>query len=178
MKPIGPLMHEHRLIERMIAVIGRKREIMARNRTVDVVFIKTAVDFIRTYADRTHHGKEEDILFRDLAKKTMSVDHTRIMQELLDEHVFARRTTGELVTATNEWVAGNTESINTVVDRMTTLVDFYPVHIRKEDKEFFFPILDYLSNDEQQAMLAEFYEFDRRMIHDAYHLVVEDLEKS
>jgi hemerythrin-like domain-containing protein len=177
MKPIGPLMHEHRLIERMITVIAHKKDMMVSDRTVDTVFIDTAVDFIRTYADRTHHGKEEDILFRDLAKKGMTVDHTRIMQELLDEHVFARRITGELVAARKEWVAGNTGSFDTVVDRLTTLAEFYPGHIKKEDKEFFFPILDYLSKEEQDAMLAEFYEFDRRMIHDKYRLVVESFEK-
>lgn len=177
MKPIGPLMHEHRLIERMIAVIGRQKDIMARDRKVDPVFIDTAVDFIRIYADRTHHGKEEDILFRDLAKKNMSVDHTRIMQELLDEHVFARRMTGELVAAKEAWVAGNSESITVIVDRISTLIDFYPVHIRKEDKEFFFPILEYFSKNEQDAMLAEFYEFDQRMIHDKYRQLVESFEK-
>lgn len=177
MKPIGPLMHEHRLIERMIAVITQKKDVMAVDRKVDTVFIDTSVDFIRTYADKTHHGKEEDILFRDLAKKEMTVDHTRIMQELLDEHVFARRITAELVAAKESWIAGNMKSIDIVIDRITTLVDFYPEHIRKEDKEFFFPILDYLSKEEQDAMLAEFYEFDRRMIHNKYRLVVEAFEK-
>lgn len=177
MKPIGPLMHEHRLIERMIAVIGRKKDIMARDRKADPVFIDTAVDFIRVYADKTHHGKEEDILFRDLAEKHMAVDHARIMQELLDEHVFARKMTGELVAAKDAWIAGNAGSLTTIVDRISTLVDFYPVHIRKEDKEFFFPILEYLSKEEQDAMLAEFYEFDRRMIHDKYRSLVESFEK-
>jgi hemerythrin-like domain-containing protein len=177
MKPIGPLMHEHRLIERMIAVIGHRKDDMARDRKADPVFIDTAVDFIRIYADRTHHGKEEDILFRDLAKKKMSPDHARIMQELLDEHVFARKMTGELVAAKQQWVAGDTESLAVIVDRITTLIDFYPVHIRKEDKEFFFPILEYFTKDEQDAMLAEFYDFDRRMIHDKYRLVVESFEK-
>ncbi len=177
MKPIGPLMHEHRLIERMIAVIARGKDLMADDRKVDTVFIDTAVDFIRIYADKTHHGKEEDILFRDLAKKKMTVDHARIVQELLDEHVFARKMTGELVAAKESWIAGNAKSIDIVIDRITTLVNFYPMHIRKEDKEFFFPILDYFSKEEQDAMLAEFYEFDRRMIHDKYRLVVEAFEK-
>jgi hemerythrin-like domain-containing protein len=40
---------------------------------VKLLFIDTAVDFIRTYADRCHHGKEEDILFRNLAKKKTSI---------------------------------------------------------------------------------------------------------
>jgi hemerythrin-like domain-containing protein len=177
MKPIGPLMHEHRLIERMIAVIAKGKDAMARNRKVDAVFIDSAVDFIRTYADKTHHGKEEDILFRDLAKKKMNVQHTRIMQELLDEHVFARKMTGELVAAKESWLAGDTKSIDVVLDRITTLVNFYPEHIRKEDKEFFFPILDYLTKDEQDRMLAEFYDFDRQMIHLKYRWVVEGFEK-
>ncbi|MBN2225221.1 MAG: hemerythrin domain-containing protein [Deltaproteobacteria bacterium] len=177
MKPIGPLMHEHRLIERMITVIARRKDIMAKDRKVDTGFIDTAVDFIRTYADRTHHGKEEDILFRDLSKMKMTVDHARIMQELLDEHVFARKMTAELVAAKESWIAGNAQSIDTVIDRITTLVEFYPGHIRKEDKEFFFPILNYFTKEEQDAMLAEFYEFDRRMIHDKYRLVIEAFEE-
>ena len=38
---------------------------------VDPVFIDTAVDFIRTYADRCHHGKEEDLLFKALPDGTI-----------------------------------------------------------------------------------------------------------
>lgn len=74
MMPIGPLMIEHRLIERMVKTIkGELRKISEENE-VNVIFIDTAVDFFRTYADRCHHGKEEDILFRDLAKKPLSPD--------------------------------------------------------------------------------------------------------
>jgi hemerythrin-like domain-containing protein len=63
MNPIGPLMWEHRLIEKMLRLFdGEIRKINELDR-VDTVFIDTAVDFIRIYADRTHHGKEEDILF-------------------------------------------------------------------------------------------------------------------
>jgi len=53
MKPIGPLMWEHRLIEKMLAVAGREAQKIRESRKVDPVFIDTAVDFIRTYADRT-----------------------------------------------------------------------------------------------------------------------------
>ena len=57
------------------------------------------VDFIRTYADQTHHGKEEDILFRELKKREISPEHDKIMKELIDEHILGRKTTGELVDA-------------------------------------------------------------------------------
>ena len=65
-----------------------------------------AVDFIRTYADRTHHGKEEGILFRDLAKKQLSPEHVRIMSELMEEHKHARNTVSKLVEAKERYIKG------------------------------------------------------------------------
>ncbi len=64
MKPIGPMMREHRLIERMLRQLGHELDAINTRHTTDPVFIETAVDFFRTYADRTHHGKEEEIYFR------------------------------------------------------------------------------------------------------------------
>jgi hemerythrin-like domain-containing protein len=66
MQARAPLMIEHRLIERMIHVVNHALELVERTKAVDPVFVDLAIDFIRTYADRTHHGKEEDILFRKL----------------------------------------------------------------------------------------------------------------
>jgi hemerythrin-like domain-containing protein len=72
MKPRGLLMAEHRLIERMISLIDKEVKRARGNIPLDEQFIEIALDFIRTYADRTHHGKEEEILFRDCDKKSMS----------------------------------------------------------------------------------------------------------
>ena len=72
MLPIGPIMIEHRLIERMIKVMDSKLREMKAGRNADTTFIETAVDIIRTYADRCHHGKEEDIRFRELKKKPIA----------------------------------------------------------------------------------------------------------
>lgn len=57
------------------------------------------------------------------------------------------------------------------------LVKFYPVHIEKEDKHFFIPIMQYFSDAEQSAMLEEFWVFDKGMIHEKYKRVVEENEK-
>lgn len=35
----------------------------------DSVLVDIALDFIRAYADRTHHGKEEDLLLQELKKE-------------------------------------------------------------------------------------------------------------
>jgi hemerythrin-like domain-containing protein len=73
MQARGLLMIEHRLIERMISIIKAVSMQIASTQEVDPVFVDTTVDFIRTYADQTHHGKEEDILFRDLSKRALTM---------------------------------------------------------------------------------------------------------
>jgi hemerythrin-like domain-containing protein len=97
MMPIAPLMIEHRLIERMITLMGKELERITKSNEADPSFIDSIVDFIRTYADHCHHGKEENILFRELRKKSLSPEHKNIMGELIEEHSLGRKTAGRLV---------------------------------------------------------------------------------
>jgi len=177
MQARGPLMIEHRLIERMLALVEHTLKEIETTGTVDPVFIDTAVDFIRTYADKTHHGKEEDILFRDLDKKDLSDKDRRTMNELIEEHVFGRTTVKELVEATARYRGGDTSAADAVAASLRTLADFYPRHIEKEDAVFFPSSRKYLSDEEEQAMLAEFRVFDQKMIHEKYQSVVKALEE-
>jgi hemerythrin-like domain-containing protein len=177
MQARGPLMIEHRLIERMISIIKNALIQIESTQKVNSVFVDTAVDFIRTYADRTHHGKEEDILFRDLSKRALSTEDQQVMNELIEEHVFGRQTTKALVEANTRYRNGDKSALVDIADKLRTIADFYPKHIDKEDKVFFPASTAYFTDEEDQAMLAEFWEFDRRMIHEKYTSVVEVLEK-
>ncbi|NLE92300.1 MAG: cation-binding protein [Elusimicrobia bacterium] len=177
MLPVGPLLIEHRLIERMIALMAKETRRIEQSLDPDTEFIRTAIDFIKTYADRLHHGKEEDILFRDLAKKQLSQEHKRIMDELVKEHALARENTGKLVEARNKYLAGEKGSVKVMIENMEILAKFYPKHIEKEDKHFFIPAMNYFSKDEQSAMLAEFNDFDRQFIHATYNNIVSEWEK-
>jgi hemerythrin-like domain-containing protein len=177
MQARGLLMVEHRLIERMILIIRDALAQIESKHEVDPVFVDTAVDFIRMYADRTHHGKEENILFRDLSKRPLSTEDRRVMNELIEEHIFGRKTTGGLVEANARYRTGDESALATITSGLRTLVEFYPKHIEKEDKVFFPASRAYFTEMEDQAMLAEFWEFDRKMIHEKYKSVVEDLKK-
>lgn len=170
MQPIGLLMIEHRLIERMIKLMAAEAAKIRDGKAPDAEFIRTAVDFIRRYADQLHHGKEERILFRDLAKKKMSAEHERIMRELVEEHVQGRENVRKLVAA---WNGGQGAAL---AGHLENLAKFYPAHIVKEDKHFFLPVMEYFSAAEQAAMLNEFYEFDRKFVHFAYREIVSALD--
>jgi hemerythrin-like domain-containing protein len=175
MMPIAPLMIEHRLIERLIARLGVEAERVRVGQPVDPNFVERAVDFIRSYADRCHHGKEEDILFRDLAAKSLSPEHARVMQELADEHVQARGLVRALIEAKDRFVRGEPGATRDVADLLERIAVFYPPHIEKEDRHFFVPVMVYFSKEDQAAMLAQFEEFDRRLVHERYRQVVEEL---
>jgi hemerythrin-like domain-containing protein len=178
MLPIGPLMIEHRLIEKMIAVIKKEIGRCEQEKKINPEFMDLAVDFIRTYADRCHHGKEEDILFRDLNKKPLSGEQKQIMEELIAEHRQGRMTVADLVEAKGRYLRGDSEALPFMLNRMQFLVDFYPKHIEKEDRHFFLPIMNYFSQAEKEVMLAEEYEFDKNLIHLLYKEKIHQAEKT
>jgi len=176
MIPVGPLMKEHRLIERMIRIMSKKLNTMEQKNEADLKFIETAVDFIKSYADKRHHGKEEDILFRDLDKKQLSAEHKRIMDELIKEHVMGRNNVKKLVNAKESYAQGNRSAVKDIAENMGILIKFYPKHIEKEDKHFFIPCMDYFSEQERDSMLEEGEEFDKKLPQVDYEKIVEQLE--
>jgi len=176
MQARGPLMIEHRLIERLIEIVHRLVRRLEGEEKVNPEAVDAIVDFIRTYADRTHHGKEEDLFFRDLGKKGLSPEDRRVADELIAEHVFGRKTTKELVEANNRYRHGDLAALKIIQAKLRVLADFYPRHIEKEDRRFFPACRTYFSEAEEQAMLREFWEFDRKMIHEKYGKLVKELE--
>lgn len=174
MLPIAPLMIEHRLIERMIALIKQELDLLHSHQKLNpnVVFIKQAIDFIRFYADKTHHGKEEEILFRELKKKPLEPPHQEIMDKLIEDHKFGRKTTGMIAQALDRYEKGDQDQLAVIIDQLSTLVDFYPKHIDLEDNHFFKPIMKYFDQHELQAMLEEGQIYDRKIVHRKYLAVV------
>jgi hemerythrin-like domain-containing protein len=175
--PIYALIQEHRLIERLISQMQKELARMEEKNDVNSKFVDVAVDFIKVYADRCHHGKEEGILFRGLSSKQMSPEHATMMRDLINEHVYARKTTGNLAKAKESYVNGNGEARKDVYKLMHDLIEFYPMHTQKEDTRFFGPSMEYFTAEEQQAMLSELWEFDRKIIHEHYAKVLDELEK-
>ena len=177
MKPIGPLMIEHRLIERILSLIGKEVAMAKDKRKIEIAFLESAVDFIRWYADKTHHAKEEAILFREVAKKDMSPADRALMEELISDHDFGRRTVRQLVEGKEAYLQGSRESLAAILEKYEALVAFYQGHINKEDHIFFPASMKYFSEQEQEAMLHEFWDSDRRMIHAKYENLVELYER-
>lgn len=169
-------MIEHRLIEKVLTV-ARQKAISMTDMDYNPIFIETIVDFIKTYADRTHHGKEEDILFLELAKKKLDADNLRIMDELIDEHKQTRAKVKEVIELNEKYKGGDRKVVPMIVDGIVWLAGFYPVHIKKEDAVFFPNTEKYFDTSELDNLLNNFYEFDRNMIHEKYQNVYKAISR-
>jgi hemerythrin-like domain-containing protein len=175
--PVDALVWEHKLIERMILPMKKELSEMTETNKVNSKFIDILVDFMRTYAERCHLGKEEGIIFRELTKKKLSEADAAMVRELVAEHIYARTDTRSLEKANESYVAGNHESLKDVWKLLRDLAEFYPRHIEKEDKKFFYPSMEYFTVQEQEAMLKEFWDFDRKLIHEKYKKALDEMEK-
>lgn len=66
------MVEEHKLILRMIALVEKSVTLVERGEFSDLnFFLEGALPFIRLYADRFHHAKEEDVLFKALVANGM-----------------------------------------------------------------------------------------------------------
>lgn len=176
MLPVGVLMSEHRLIERMIKLLGLEEKRISGGGEIDTDFISASVDFIRIYTDKCHHGKEEAILFRDARKKSLSPELKKILDELYEDHTVGRSTTLMLNEANEKYKEGVGSAKDEISKHIKKLIDFYPKHIEKEDKQFFLQSMQYFTEKERDDMLEAFFKYDQGLIHDIYRHTVEMYE--
>jgi hemerythrin-like domain-containing protein len=170
------LMKEHRLIERILPILTKEMVRLHEGGGANAEWVLSVVSFFRTYADRCHHGKEEDILFRALASKPLSDEHRRTMNQLAEEHVLARKLVGRLMLDQARCAKGDKAADSAIGQDIQEVADLYLKHIKLEEKSFFLPCMDYFSAIEQAEMVRAFAEFDAKIVHEQYRTMVEDLE--
>ncbi len=149
--PLRELVEEHTVIKRAIALIPRL--VAGINREVDTTRrqqVQDVLDFVRNFADRFHHAKEEDLLFPLFANTGDIIATMRAEHEMGRSHVRA---------ATAALTAGDGD---TVARHLTAYGALLTEHIRKED-EILYPWMDRVLSDTQIGKLyAAFREVETR----------------
>lgn len=127
--PMQQLVDEHVYIKQVVAYISNVLELVAQSEKIDKDLLTNVIRFIREYADKYHHAKEEDILF-DYTDKSLE-----IINVILEDHVTGR---GHVKAAVEGIETGNKEEI---ISHLTAYQALLTEHIRKED-EILFPWID------------------------------------
>lgn len=146
---------EHQLILRMISLVESNTARMEQGKFRNWQFFLDAVDFIRNYADRFHHAKEEDVLFVALVKNGMPEKQSPIEAMQL-EHEQGRALVRNLEEAARNALAGETGQIPIIAENARGYAALLRGHIDKEDN-ILYPLAErVLPEAVRERMLAEY----------------------
>lgn len=176
MLPAGQLMIEHRLIERMIALLDQQKRAIDGGGAPDNGLLAAAADFLRTYAEQCHYGKEEKLLFTRLRAKPMPPEMMQAMDRLIADHERARALISGLEGLVERGRKGDAATGREISSILAELVKLSPDHIHREDREFFPEAMRYLTKEESAELLAQFTEFDHKLLHEKYGAIVKRME--
>lgn len=84
------MVEEHDNILRLLAVIRKACCGILEGREVDDGDFRTVIAFARNYADKHHHGKEEQILFKEMTERLGAIGVNLIQHGMLVEHDLGR----------------------------------------------------------------------------------------
>lgn len=152
-RPIDVLKREHRVIERGLDAL---EQMMAEDR-IDVGFMRTALDFFRSFADSCHHAKEEDQLFPVLESAGLPREGGPIGC-MLHEHMIGRALVQRMGGGLDSFVGGDAAAESEIRQAAAQYISMLRQHIMKEDNVLF-AIADRLVDPQGQAELGQ--AFDR-----------------
>jgi hemerythrin-like domain-containing protein len=121
------------------------------------------VEFIRLFADKTHHGKEEDLLFPAMEAAGFPRDAGPIGVMLM-EHEQGRDFVSRLDKAVTQYKNGERAAVDTLVRNARNYVHLLTQHIDKENN-ILFPMADSsIPIVKQETLLDEFKSVNQRII--------------
>ncbi|MFQ5682266.1 MAG: hemerythrin domain-containing protein [Candidatus Binatia bacterium] len=175
-KATEALKQDHRIIERVLAVLER---LSKRPAEVPVTTWEKVLDFIRNFADKCHHLKEERIFFPALEEHGIPREGGPIGM-MLTEHEEARGYVRAMGAALTQGGGASPSSTGDLVGNAKAYLRLLRQHIEKEDEVLFSMADDALTLDEQKQLLREFEEHEEaeigKGVHAKYLKIADELE--
>lgn len=134
------LVDEHKLILRMIALLERNATLTKEGKYSNWQFYLDGVDFIRDYADRFHHAKEENVLFEALVNNGMPRENSPVAAMLM-EHDQGRAYVKGMEEAAKEALAGAQGRETAIAWNALSYATLLKEHIAKED-DILYPLAE------------------------------------
>ena len=164
--PMKMLVEEHVLIKRLVVLIPEIVESLDAKSEAGRQIILDTIDFIRNYADKFHHAKEEKILFKYFD------DSLDMLQVMYEDHAQGRGHVKAILESLDR------KDETTIAKHLTAYGALLSQHIKKED-EILLPWMDRnLSISRIGRLFKEFKEADDTIGYSAstYEAFIEQLE--
>ncbi len=176
--PTQVLKDEHALILEALDALERKIFALEAGAAPDRAYFEKAVEFLRTFADKCHHGKEENLLFKTMVDRGFPLQGGPIAV-MLSEHDTGRSLIRGIAGGASalERDPGATQQI---IQNGRGYIQLLRAHIDKENTVLF-PMADNVLSPEDQAHLGkEFERFEEEEtgagVHEASLKLLEELK--
>jgi hemerythrin-like domain-containing protein len=146
------LINEHEGILFGLKILKRMAERLVGNTNIEIQDYYEIVNFLKLFADKCHHGKEEGFLFSAMEKAGIQKENGPIGQ-MLYEHTIGRKYIAEMSGAMTE----NNIERKVFIEYSEKYVELLRSHIEKENKVLF-PMGDKKIPESEQKKLIESFE--------------------
>lgn len=171
------LRDEHEGIKVMLTVLERLADDLQNGQVVETAHLADILDFLRTFADKCHHGKEEDLLFPALQAIGVPNDHGPI-GVMLDDHTRGRAYIRGMGEALAGLQAGE-DAAQAFAVNAYGYIQLLRAHIEKENNVLFMIAERMLPPTEQARLTADFDQIEAERlgpgVHERYHTLIDQL---
>lgn len=143
------LSDEHQIILKVIDAVNSECDELEKGKTLDISFFQKTINFIKNYADKFHHAKEEDILFKAMLENVEHL-HCNPIPVMLHEHDEGRT----FVYGMEQGVSEN--NTNKIIQNARGYGKLLRDHIYKEDNVLY-PMAEEALSDEQKELVNKKY---------------------
>jgi hemerythrin-like domain-containing protein len=179
MKATQQLKDEHEGIKLMLKIMEKIYTGLENGKELNIDHYEKIIDFIKGFADKCHHGKEEDILFPAMVKHGIPNEGGPIAV-MLNEHQMGRGFIKALTGFFEEFKSGNKQAIKGIISSSMSYVDLLRNHIEKENNVLFSMADKVLSETEQSKIFDAFEKLEVEKIglgkHEEYHRLLKELK--
>ncbi len=172
------LRKEHEAILKMLDVAEEVAGRIEKEMTVTPETLAGLLEFLRLFADRCHHGKEEDVLFPKLGEKGLSPNAGPVAV-MLYEHEQGRGLIRSMAEASESFAAGEKAAAKKWAAAARAYARLLRAHIDKENEVLFVMAERLLSNAEQAELTEAFERVEVEKMgegtHERLHLLMDKL---
>lgn len=181
MDAIDIMVNEHENIKRMLKVIRAMCIKVLNNEDINYEDFYKVVDFVRNYADKHHHGKEEAILFKRMGEELGERVAKGPIAGMLIEHDLGRLYMTNLENAIKRVEGGDVDSRVDIIANSIGYADLLNRHIDKENTAIYNFARRALSKEVMEDIQRQCGEAenkaDKEEVQDKYIKILEEFEK-
>lgn len=132
---IDLMMEEHKNIKKLNLIMRNLCLQVLNGENFEINDFYIFIDFVREYADKHHHGKEEKFYFNEMEKNLGDIGVALIRHGMLVEHDLGRLYIMNLEKALNEYKENNSNKLKLdIIANTISYGDLLSRHIDKEDQ--------------------------------------------